>query len=128
MKGFKGFTNTACEFFPCHQGVKRADFNCLFCYCPLVDRECPGPYKVIDGKYGIVKDCSDCTLPHDGIEQSWKLMQRWRSVAPLWGHMPQSQEKIRRYSSYVRQFFEEIDLAWADEATGGSGNIEMDQL
>ena len=29
------FSNTACEHFPCHEGVAAGRFNCLFCYCPL---------------------------------------------------------------------------------------------
>ena len=33
---FKGYSNTKCEFFPCHK--PHAEFNCLFCYCPLVYR------------------------------------------------------------------------------------------
>jgi len=37
---FKGFTNSQCEFYPCHLNVKhkskggvteQAEFNCLFC-------------------------------------------------------------------------------------------------
>jgi hypothetical protein len=42
-QAFKGFTNHECPFLPCHPGVKR-EFNCLFCYCPLIAYECPGPY------------------------------------------------------------------------------------
>lgn len=41
-EAFKGFTNDKCPFLPCHKGVKRA-FNCLFCYCPLIAYDCPGP-------------------------------------------------------------------------------------
>ena len=29
------FTNGACPYFPCHEGVDPERFNCLFCYCPL---------------------------------------------------------------------------------------------
>jgi Zn-finger protein len=61
-KGFSFFQNTACEYFPCHAGVDAADFNCLFCFCPLHHREdCGGAfYLLADG----TKDCSACTFPH----------------------------------------------------------------
>ena len=76
-EAFKGFTNTDCPYFPCHPGVERA-FNCLFCYCPLNAYECPGPYRVITDRHGLRrKDCSACTLPHDGYRESWAFIQRW---------------------------------------------------
>ena len=34
-KHYAFFQNRDCEYFPCHRGVDEADFNCLFCYCPL---------------------------------------------------------------------------------------------
>lgn len=84
-ENFKGYTNTSCEFFPCHRGVKPEEFNCLFCYCPLAFLECPGPYKVLTDKNGIRrKDCSDCTLPHKGITKSWKFIQRWMKYPITW--------------------------------------------
>jgi Zn-finger protein len=112
---FKGFTNEKCEFFPCHEGVKRS-FNCMFCYCPLLHLECPGPYKVITSKYGrMIKDCSDCTLPHDGIDSSWKFIQRWLPVAPRWGCMEQTPEKIARFSKQVNLQFDIKDIKWAEQ-------------
>ena len=73
---FKGYTNTRCEFMPCHKGVKD-EFNCLFCYCPLVFLECPGPFAVFTDKNGLKrKDCSNCKLPHDGYERSWNFIQK----------------------------------------------------
>jgi Zn-finger protein len=119
MKWFMGFTNTSCEFFGkngCHDGVKR-EFNCLFCYCPLIDKECPGPYTVIDGKYGKVKDCSSCTLPHDGYKQSWMFIQRWRPVSPMWDNQPQSPEKVRKLSKIVKESFDMSDIKWAIQTT-----------
>ncbi|ESQ15099.1 MAG TPA: cobalamine-related hypothetical metal-binding protein CrdX [Chromatiaceae bacterium] len=117
---FKGFTNDACEFFPCHQGVTR-DFNCLFCYCPLMERECPGPYKVFTDKYAnIRKDCSDCTLPHDGIEQSWRFIQMWIATAPAWDKTPQSNEKIKKYAQLVKTTFDNKDIEWATKQVEGS--------
>ena len=110
---FQGFTNSECEFYPCHKDVKR-NFNCLFCYCPLLSKECPGPYKVFVDKYGNTrKDCSDCTLPHDGIKQSWEFIQRWVSVAPDWDGDPQGNSKIERWSKYVRNTFDPKDIEWA---------------
>lgn len=57
------FENRECEYFPCHKGLEK--FNCLFCYCPLHGREkCPGnpEYIEVDGKR--IKDCTNCTFPH----------------------------------------------------------------
>ena len=31
-KGYSFFTNTACEYFPCHPVPEGTEFNCLFCY------------------------------------------------------------------------------------------------
>lgn len=73
---FKGYTNTQCEFLPCHKKVQ-GEFNCLFCYCPLVFLECPGPFAVFKDKHGQTrKDCSNCKLPHDGYEKSWNFIQK----------------------------------------------------
>ena len=92
-EAFKGFTNTACPFLPCHEGV-RGKFNCLFCYCPLIAYECPGPYKVFTDANGVTrKDCSDCTLPHNGYRGSWNFIQKWLKRPVIWdGH-----EQKRRY-------------------------------
>lgn len=75
---YKGFTNTRCEFYPCHD-ISRLrnpdEFNCLHCTCPLYWLECPGSYVVIRDADGVNrKDCSSCTLPHDGYDRSWRLM------------------------------------------------------
>ncbi len=52
-----------CEFFPCHKGVEKDVFNCLFCYCPLylLKDECGGDYQMNNG----IKDCTHCKKPHD---------------------------------------------------------------
>lgn len=114
MKGFMGFTNRACEFFPCHSGIEPDQFNCLYCYCPLIDKECPGPYKTIQGKYREeIKDCSGCTLPHNGFLKSWKFIQRWAATAPIWCGGKQSQQRIGLFSSVVRQRFDASDIQWA---------------
>lgn len=57
------FRNDGCKYFPCHEGVAEATFNCLFCFCPLYFLEdCGGNPKYTDRG---VKDCSSCTRPHD---------------------------------------------------------------
>lgn len=60
---FKYFQHTACEYFPCHPVDELADFNCLFCYCPLyaLAENCGGSFTYT--KKGI-KNCSTCNFPH----------------------------------------------------------------
>jgi Zn-finger protein len=95
-EAFKGYTNTECPFLPCHKGVK-AEFNCLFCYCPLIAYECPGPYQTYTDKNGLVrKDCSACTLPHDGYRKSWNFIQRWLEYPVVWSRQPQTDPPTRR--------------------------------
>ena len=95
-EAFKGFTNSNCPFLPCHPGVKRA-FNCLFCYCPLIAYECPGPYQTYTDRNGLVrKDCSACTLPHDGYEQSWNFIQKWLEYPRPWSGLPQTDPPTQR--------------------------------
>lgn len=57
------FQNKNCKYFPCHKGVEEAQFNCMFCYCPLymLGERCGGNYTYT--KDGI-KDCSLCVIPH----------------------------------------------------------------
>ena len=90
---FKGFSNTSCEFYPCHTGLKR-EFNCLFCYCPLAWLQCPGPYEVFTDAKGLKrKDCSNCKLNHDGIEKSWNFIQRWLEKPEPWNGEPQNRRQ-----------------------------------
>jgi len=60
---YRFFVNRSCEFFPCHKAGE-GDLNCLFCYCPLYNGECPGEplMRVINGH--VVKDCTECRFPH----------------------------------------------------------------
>lgn len=64
MMNYKFFENTECEYYPCH---KAEQINCLFCFCPLYGLgDCGGNFKMIEGLGGRkIKDCSDCTLPHN---------------------------------------------------------------
>ena len=57
------FCNTACRYYPCHEGP--SEINCLFCFCPLYGLEhCPGTPAYIDQGGKRIKDCSACTFPH----------------------------------------------------------------
>lgn len=78
MDHYKKFTNEKCEYFPCHKGVDKEDFNCLFCYCPLflLGRECGGNFAIGEGG---IKDCSGCTKPHDKESYSF-IMQGMSQV------------------------------------------------
>jgi Zn-finger protein len=62
-KGYSFYSNTNCEYFPCHSVENPETFNCLFCYCPLytLGTGCGGKFKYT--KNGI-KNCADCDLPH----------------------------------------------------------------
>ena len=57
------FQNRECEMFPCHTGVPEADFNCLFCYCPLyaLGPACGGSFTYTERG---IKNCSGCAFPH----------------------------------------------------------------
>ena len=57
------FANTACRYYPCHEGLE--DFNCLFSYCPFYLKEtCPGKPVFWNKKGKIIKDCTSCVFPH----------------------------------------------------------------
>ena len=60
---YRFFANKECKYFPCHEGVE--DFNCMFCYCPLYRVEnCPGNPEFLDINGKTIKECSNCTFPH----------------------------------------------------------------
>ena len=59
--GTSFFTNRSCKSFPCHD-VPEAEFNCMFCYCPLYDYDdCGGNYVWNDKG---IKNCKNCAFPH----------------------------------------------------------------
>lgn len=62
-ENYKFFNHRECEYFPCHDVKNEADFNCLFCYCPLyvLKDKCGGNFTYLENG---VKDCSDCMVPH----------------------------------------------------------------
>lgn len=63
-RNYTCYTHKECEFFPCHKGISKEDFNCLFCFCPLyvLGKDCGGNYRLLKNGY---KDCSLCTYPHE---------------------------------------------------------------
>ena len=75
------FQNRDCEYFPCHGGIAEADFNCLFCYCPLyaLGSRCGGAYRFTEGG---IKDCSGCALPHRR-ENYDKILAKYGEIADL---------------------------------------------
>jgi len=58
----KFFANKECQYYPCHKCD--TDINCLFCYCPLYDMDCPGNYKMVEKDGKMIKSCIDCVFPH----------------------------------------------------------------
>jgi len=73
------FRNTACEYFPCHEGADPETFNCLFCYCPLYFLpDCGGRPRMI-GTRCRIKDCTGCTLPHGpgGYDRVLARLKAW---------------------------------------------------
>ncbi|MBP3426848.1 MAG: metal-binding protein [Clostridia bacterium] len=57
------FTNTACRYYPCHEGIE--EINCLFCFCPLYRLpHCPGSPVELESDGRVIRDCSLCTYPH----------------------------------------------------------------
>ena len=65
MENYKFFQNCKCEYFPCHEGVSKENFSCLFCYCPLYNQaKCPGTYTYIELNGKKIKECTNCTFPH----------------------------------------------------------------
>ena len=76
------FTNRDCPYFPCHEGVDPADFNCLFCYCPLyaLGSACGGDFAyTADG----VKDCSGCARMHEGVAGAALVDAAWPEIDAL---------------------------------------------
>lgn len=60
---YKFFSNTKCDYFPCHTVADETKFNCMFCYCPLyaLGENCGGNYNYLENG---IKDCSNCMVPH----------------------------------------------------------------
>ena len=75
------FQNRDCERFPCHSGVPEADFNCLFCYCPLytLGERCGGQFTYTERG---IKSCSGCAFPHRR-ENYGAVLARFPELAAL---------------------------------------------
>lgn len=65
------FTNWDCKYYPCHESDEA--LNCLFCFCPLYNQDCPAQEEHLKGT-GI-KDCSKCTFPHERLNYK-KVIER----------------------------------------------------
>ena len=80
-KHYSYFQNAQCEFFPCHKGANKENFNCLFCYCPLyaLGEKCGGSFTYTPEGY---KDCSDCLVPHKR-ENYDRIIARYADIAEL---------------------------------------------
>ena len=81
MEHYKFCQHRNCEFFPCHEGVKEDDFNCLFCYCPLyaLGDKCGGNFTYLENG---IKDCSNCRIPHRK-ENYDRIMEKMGEVMKL---------------------------------------------
>ena len=81
MEHYKFCQNRSCEYFPCHKGVEEADFNCLFCFCPLyaLGDDCGGGFVFLENG---IKDCSNCVKPHRR-ENYDKIMEKMGAVMEL---------------------------------------------
>ncbi len=75
------FQNRACKAFPCHRGVPEADFNCLFCYCPLyaLGEKCGGNFHYTETG---IKSCVDCAFPHVRANYD-RVLARYPELAAL---------------------------------------------
>ncbi|MBE6985308.1 MAG: metal-binding protein [Ruminococcaceae bacterium] len=75
------FQNTACEYFPCHEGAEKESFNCLFCFCPLyaLGESCGGNFTYTQNG---IKDCSHCHVPHHK-ENYDAICSRFSEIARL---------------------------------------------
>lgn len=82
-KHYAFFQNRDCEYFPCHKGVPEADFNCLFCYCPLytLGADCGGNFYF--NEKGM-KVCTNCPFPHFR-DNFGRITGRYAELAALAG-------------------------------------------
>ena len=71
---YKYFENRECQYYPCHKEMQ--NMNCLFCYCPLYShKECPGEYRYIELDGKKIKECLDCTFPHEAANYDSVIQQ-----------------------------------------------------
>jgi Zn-finger protein len=80
-KRYSFFQHRECESFPCHKTEDAADFNCLFCYCPLytLGEDCGGSFVYTDTG---VKNCVNCIIPHER-ENYGKILEKYPLLKKL---------------------------------------------
>lgn len=78
---YKFFSNTKCEYFPCHKTNDPENFNCLFCYCPLYDLKdkCGGNFSYTEKG---IKNCTNCTLPHQRKNYDY-VIGKFKEIAEI---------------------------------------------
>ena len=75
---YKYFENRDCKYYPCHEGIEH--MNCLFCYCPMYRLEhCPGNPSYIEKGEKRIKNCTNCTFPHQAQNYD-KIMEVLRNA------------------------------------------------
>ena len=94
------FQNRACKSFPCHKGVPEAEFNCLFCYCPLyaLGDRCGGGFHYTEKGS---KSCVDCTFPHVRANYD-QVLARYPELAALAGKAPRFDHTVRSGTKKLR--------------------------
>ena len=89
MANYDFFQNRECEYFPCHEGADRENFNCVLCCCPLyaLGDQCGGSFTYTE--QGI-KDCSHCLRPHrrENYDRILEKMDRIMEMAKRTGENP----------------------------------------
>ncbi len=80
-KKYSFFQHRDCENFPCHRTDDVANFNCLFCYCPLyaLGEDCGGSFVYTESG---VKDCKNCLIPHKR-ENYGKIIAKFPQLSKL---------------------------------------------
>ncbi|MDY5211322.1 cysteine-rich small domain-containing protein [Intestinibacter sp.] len=78
---YKFFSNTKCEYFPCHKTNDPENFNCLFCYCPLyaLKDKCGGNFSYTEKG---IKNCTNCTLPHQRKNYDY-VIGKFKEIAEI---------------------------------------------
>ena len=78
---YKFFSNTKCEYFPCHKTTDPENFNCLFCYCPLyaLKDKCGGNFSYTEKG---IKNCTNCTLPHQRKNYDY-VIGKFKEIAEI---------------------------------------------
>ena len=78
---YRFYQNRECEYFPCHKVQNDAEFNCLFCFCPLyaLGSGCGGNCTYTEKG---IKDCSACLIPHNPNGYDY-ITDKFKEVAEI---------------------------------------------